>query len=530
MKLSQHDLQQLDEDALRRLPEAALRHLSLTLLADLKEARERLAQNPRNSSRPPSSRPPWEHDPPADPPGPADQPAPEAPAPPADAPPADHPTTTPSPPATSPTGGPRDSQAEKRRAGKPVGAPGVGRSQVFTAHTTEDHRPTVCACCGQPLSATAPAIRYTGFQTLDLDGGDAAALGLRLRVIDHRYLAVTCPCGHHSRAQPAQGDVAPELGAIAVQEWRLVGPGLATLIVALNLRFRLSRARIREFLHDWLGVQLSVGTLHQTLHEVGAVVAPAESQLIAEAQASGLLPADETSWPQPPQRLWLWVFITTTTTLYVIAGRGKATVVQLLSGFTGWLMSDGWFAYRDYPRRLRCWAHLLRKAQGLVECYDADGRAFGHQVRTTLEDLMVAIYAAREGPPADPAVALPQAYAASLDRLRQAALARLSHRHDKTRALAVELLNDWEAIFQVLHHPELPLSNHDAERALRHWVIARRLSHGTRTPVGSRAFTLLASVIDTCRQRGHSPWTYLVTAIADRRAGLPLAPLPQPGV
>ena len=62
MKLSPHDLQQLDEDALRRLPEAALRHLSLTLLADLKEARERLAQNPRNSSRPPSSRPPWEHD------------------------------------------------------------------------------------------------------------------------------------------------------------------------------------------------------------------------------------------------------------------------------------------------------------------------------------------------------------------------------------------------------------------------------------------------------------------------------------
>ena len=112
MKLSSHDLQKLDEDALRRLPEAALRHLSLTLLGDLKEARERLAQNLRNSSRPPSSRPPWEHDPPADPPGPADQPALGAPAPPADAPPADHPTTTPSPPATSPTGVPRDSQAE----------------------------------------------------------------------------------------------------------------------------------------------------------------------------------------------------------------------------------------------------------------------------------------------------------------------------------------------------------------------------------------------------------------------------------
>ena len=181
------------------------------------------------------------------------------------------------------------------------------------------------------------------------------------------------------------------------------------------------------------------------------------------------------------------------------------------------------------PRRLRCWAHLLRKAQGLVECYDPDGRAFGQRVRTTLEDLMAAIFAVREGPPDGPPVDLPHAYARQLERLRQAVTARLSHRHDKTQALAVELYNDWEAIFAVLHQPELPLTNHDAERALRHWVIARRLSHGTRTAVGSRTFTLLASVIDTCRQRGHSPWTYLVTAIADRRAGLPLAPLPQPG-
>jgi transposase len=89
------------------------------------------------------------------------------------------------------------------------------------------------------------------------------------------------------------------------------------------------------------------------------------------------------------------------------------------------------------------------------------------------------------------------------------------------------LLNDWEAIFQVLRHPELPLTNNEAERALRHWVILRKLSLGTRTEVGSRVVALLASVIDTCRQRGHSPWRYLERAIADRRAGQPLVALPR---
>ena len=79
----------------------------------------------------------------------------------------------------------------------------------------------------------------------------------------------------------------------------------------------------------------------------------------------------------------------------------------------------------------------------------------------------------------------------------------------------------------MLSHPELPLTNHAAERALRHWVILRKLSLGARTAVGSRGVTLLASVVDTCRRRGHSPWRTPERTIADRRAGQPLAALPQ---
>ena len=45
---------------IQSLDPEALRGLSLRLLADLKEARDRLNQGPENSSRPPSSRVPWE--------------------------------------------------------------------------------------------------------------------------------------------------------------------------------------------------------------------------------------------------------------------------------------------------------------------------------------------------------------------------------------------------------------------------------------------------------------------------------------
>lgn len=59
MKLSDHDLLQLTEQELLALPEEVLRRLSIKLLIDLKEARERLKQTSRNSSRPPSSDAPW---------------------------------------------------------------------------------------------------------------------------------------------------------------------------------------------------------------------------------------------------------------------------------------------------------------------------------------------------------------------------------------------------------------------------------------------------------------------------------------
>jgi len=98
--------------------------------------------------------------------------------------------------------------------------------------------------------------------------------------------------------------------------------------------------------------------------------------------------------------------------------------------------------------------------------------------------------------------------------------------HKKTKALATEMLNDWEAIFRVLEYPHLPLTNNEAERALRHWVILRRISYGTRTEEGSCVFAILISVIETCRKRQQSPWIYLAAVINNRRMGIAVPNLP----
>lgn len=73
--------------------------------------------------------------------------------------------------------------------------------------------------------------------------------------------------------------------------------------------------------------------------------------------------------------------------------------------------------------------------------------------------------------------------------------------HNKLKALASEILADWDAVVACFYHPQLPATNNEAERALRHAVIARRIRYGIRSTEGSLAYCSILSVIETCRLR-----------------------------
>jgi hypothetical protein len=499
----------MDPDYLRSLPEDKLRVVAEKLLLDLKEARESRNQTPQNSSRPPSSRDPWHAAEPEE----AEDPSPDEP----ELPPAQSDKPVDQATAGEPK---REGEEQKtqaiapRKPGKQPGSPGVGRLQKLVPTHRLSHEPDACRACGALFEAETPAAVYTARQELNLER-PAQGVGIQVAVIEHVYGEKTCRCGHGRRVEPHR--CAPDpLWSVALTEWHLVGPELLALILCLTFRLRASRARVQEFLWDWLGLHLSHGTLHQCVHEAGRAVEPVEDQLVEELQQAQGVHGDESPWRQGAALLWLWVFISARVTLYFIAYRTAEVLENVLeTGFSGWLMSDGYQVYRAYRKRLRCWAHLQRKARGLVESLDRKAQSFGKEVLEVLDGLMKAVYEARESPGRD----LVMDSRARLEEFRAACERQREAQHEKTRALAREFLNDWEAIFEVLAHPELPLTNNEAERALRHWVIARKLSLGTRTTEGSRAYALLASVIETCRKRNISPWDYLAHVIRARRAG-----------
>ncbi len=530
MQLSDHDLKQLDEEYLRSLSAEPLRTLSSKLLSDLKEAHDRLNQNPSNSSRPPSSRAPWEKgEEPTQDDG-EDDDAPQDTASDTDA-DADrkHEDEAGKGKQDKEQSDPKQTQSRDTKRGRPgrrEGAPGHSRTQQLPIDAECVHHPETCCGCSAVLDDACEQRAYTARYEIDLVRPDNGGNGLILVQTKHIHIESQCACGHWTRAQP--GRCSPEAGwAVELTEWHLAGPLLVSFICALAMRQRLSRARIQEFLHDWLGLKLGVATINQCIHEAGRAVEPVvEDEILSAVREAEVLYADETSWKEHGQLLWLWVFTCTTVTFFIVGKRSREMVQRVLGeSFEHWLMTDGYSVYREHTWRLRCLAHILRKARGLEQSLDRDARRFGEHVLSVLETVMDAVYRARGSPPDIP---LRETHARLLADLFTACVDNADSKHEKTCALARELLNDWDTFWVTLDYPELPLTNNAAERALRHWVIARRISHGTRTPQGTHAFSLLASVIETCRQRAVSPWPYLAEVVRQRRQGLPAPALPLP--
>jgi transposase len=518
--LSDFDLKQLEARNLAKLPVSEKNRLLEKMLRDLIEARERLAANSSTSSRPPSSDPPW-----LGPRGEAK--AEETATPEVTAEEGETPSVETEPVASPPTSALAahpDDQPETtapKKPGRQPGAPGHSRRLTLAVTGTILHAPTHCAVCDRPLGDEAFMAR-TGLYVLELVTEDGSGLrGLKVRHDKHLYGESACACGHVTRTEPGRCPNEP-MWKVGLSEWSLVGPQLVSLIVCLSLRMRLSRRSIQEFLHDWLEVSLSTSTINRCLHEAGRAVEPLEERLVEEVRQASLAYADETSWKEWGTLLWLWVISTATVSLYLIGSRSAELITNALGEtFAGWLMTDGYKVYRQFHQRLRCWAHLLRKAKGLEESLTGEARRFGEASHALLTELMAAVYQAREGPP----TSLADGYRARLEDFRALCEQHRHSRHEKTRALAGEFLNDWEAVWIVLAHPYLPLTNNEAERALRHWVILRRITQGTRTEQGSRALALLISVIETCRKRKHLPWPYLAQVIAERRKGNPAPPI-----
>lgn len=72
---------------------------------------------------------------------------------------------------------------------------------------------------------------------------------------------------------------------------------------------------------------------------------------------------------------------------------------------------------------------------------------------------------------------------------------------------------DQKYLFTFLRHPSVPPTNNHAEQSIRHLVIFRKTSFGTRSENGLRAHSVLPSLVQTARRQGVHPRQFLQTLL-----------------
>ena len=529
MYFNREDLQQLTPEYIGGLPPQRRDALIEKLREDLIEAQDRLNQNPSNSSRPPSSRAPWDRSVEKNTESPAEE-CPEEP--PKECTEDDNSTDKQN--GSSDEGNTAGSaECPKRKPGKQKGAKGFGRIQKLSVTQTVFHKPKCCKGCEREFDEGHQFHAKGGHYTIDLKVPEPSTVGLHVENTKHVYGSIRCECGFETSTNPHRVDSDAEW-VVEMGEWRLIGPVLLAFLVFLKTRMHLTVSKSRELLAIWLGISLSDGSINTAIREAGRAASSLEPQLLEALRASELLNVDETAWKEHKVTRWFWAAIGDGVAYYTVGPRSCETADKILAGFTGWLMTDGYGVYRHFEKRLRCWAHLERKAKALEESWDKDAASFGAYAVKTFRTLRERIYRMREIKPAErsqeQSAWSQEQEACDEDRLQliMKCLDNNTAQHEATRAFAVEILNDHKVIFQVIATPDLSLTNNRAERFLRNWVIARNMCHGSKTQEGSQAVAILASVVDTLRMRGGALWQFVAQTIGLRRSGQAAPTLPPP--
>ena len=320
-------------------------------------------------------------------------------------------------------------------------------------------------------------------------------------VIEQVFVARTCGlCG--KRRLPHDS-----LKGVAVGRQRM-GINLVSLIVTLREEGRLPIRGIQQYLGTVHQLKLSVGAIVEAIRRVARQAQRTVDETLLRIRGSPVVHADETGWREDGVNGYVWTFSTPTDRYFVRRGRGKKVVDEVLGESSGGvLVSDFYAAYNHYPGlKQRCWVHLLRDINELKALHpvDTDLARWDEGVRQLYGKARA--WAAAGVLPSSgyhPSVSPDQLM---LEKQLQALCRPFSNDEAAPQAKLCRRIERFiKELFVFVSHPDVPSENNAAERSLRHLVVSRKISGGTRSEQGTNTKMILASLLGTWRAKGLNP-------------------------
>jgi transposase len=390
----------------------------------------------------------------------------------------------------------RRGKRSDRKAGGQPGHPGSGRGLVpiEAADEVVEHLPERCRSCGHSLverPARGPIRRH---QVTELPP-------IAVKVTEHRLLRRGCPgCGALTQA---------ELPAAVPRE--RFGPRLQGAVATLVAGFRLSRRQVADLCSELYGLQIAVGTVDAIVQRSGAALREPHERLSDAVRGAAAVCVDETGWKQAGEKRFLWgAFTGEAAALRIAPSRHREEAEALLGETDAIVSSDRWWAYDhlDPTRRQICWSHLLRDfrfhAEGLTH-----QKEWGEACLRIAEGVFEAWREFQASGDRRQLRRRTRPLEAELHELCEQGK-RKSTKTRFHRGLARNLIKVWPALWTFVDKDGVEPTNNHAERGLRHAVIYRKLSQGSRCERGALAAERLLSAAISCRLQSRSLFAYLV--------------------
>ena len=292
-----------------------------------------------------------------------------------------------------------------------------------------------------------------------------------------------------------------------------MGPNLISWIGILAGQCHMSMRQIQCFLMMQWQLHFSLGAISQAQDQVAQSIAPVYQQIGQHLRSQDILYADETQHKRNSETRWLWT-LTNGIACYFLThySRGKDAANEVLGQFDGYLVTDNYGGYNDYPRDKRqlCFAHLIRHARWISE---RRGRAglLGKKLLVYCQAVIRTRHRLSTN------TLTQEHYRRRQNRLRKSIHEVLVNGSRLRTAKRVankckHWLKNESMIWTFLQDERIGLTNNTAERAIRPYVIWRKQSYAVQSSQGDRFRPSILTLVETAKRLQINAQVFLTEA------------------
>jgi len=277
-----------------------------------------------------------------------------------------------------------------------------------------------------------------------------------------------------------------------------------------------------------LGLAISQGTITEGLKRLAPLFAPVYEQIVRHSQQEAQWHADETRWcvfaevqGKIGHRWYLWVFKSGAAVVYLLdPSRSSAVPKTHLKdvGPEAILSVDRYAAYKALAkeqegvvRRAWCWAHMRRDFFNLARAWPAQEAwawAWIEQIGLLYHQNNERL-AVRDTPDQFSQTDAVVRHTAATLKTRCDEQLQEPQLHPACRKVLDSLRVHWDGLTVFLDHPEIPMDNNAAERALRGPGVGRKNFYGSGAVWSGELAAMLFTLFQTLRLWEINPRVWL---------------------